>query len=555
MKHGYVDMVEAFDQVADRTTAINMFQTIGGGGQQVASFGLLPNGRLTSFHYTDLPRVVGTVTRNGQTVPNVGDDNRFDVFLWETSREGYNAFNWTPDHTNVANADRDGSPNPGGHLLVPYRFASDEYAGYYWYDQRYDAGADMFESIRYTSVRYLDYYFANAFARERTTFTTESYRSRMESRYLENLYYVMRLAAIYEVFYANIFAGVPNRAEWERQPATVANRLGIATSIDTFANAILMPQSSAQYGGAHVLRTRPDGTRVYEQAQFGDRNELDIRIGDGREFQTYYDWASGYFWRDRIINAGSYHDKVQCLDFMTDTFLFSAGRAFDVMDLRDYQVNMYTVYPGQTIRFFGSLLSRDHADVGPLVRNPGPRYTLERTRIATLNLPPGTGPGQNGRDPSLNAVDPNLNFTGELFAATYAMTGLSGTFDQRFIQFARLWADGDNFAVPTSAGTPLVSFTDPATGLVYRAIHMGGGPGEPGEDVGLSARDRARNETGIGARMLLHAQDLRNAMEAAPAGSPRRQALARELQQYVDLLNVMRNLNRYFSTGNQGLGE
>jgi hypothetical protein len=331
----------------------------------------------------------------------------------------------------------------------------------------------------------------------------------------------------------------------------MANRLGIATSFDAFANALLMPESSSQYGGQHTLRRRSDGTRVYEQANFGDNVDLDIRIGDGRQFETRYDWASGFFWRDRMINAGSYHDKVMGVEYLTETFLYAPDRTFDVQEIRNYQVNMYTVYPAQTIRFFGSLLSRDHGDVGPLVQNPGRTYQLLRTQVALLNLPPGTAAGQNNRDPRLNAIDPDLGFHGELWTAVMSMAGLSGTFDQRFVQNARLWVDGDNNA-PNTAGTPLVSFTDPQTNLTYHALHLGAGAGEPNADVGLSVRDTSRNESGIGARMLLHAQDLRTAMEAAAAGSPERAALSAQLQQYVDLVNIMRNLNRLYATGRYG---
>lgn len=570
VKHGYVDMVEAFERVANRADALHMFQGISGGGQQPVAFGLTGDGRnirLTSFHYTDLPRIVGTTmvqTPEGRMVevPNVGDSNRFDVFLHETISVPYNNFMWMPDHTNVAIHGRDG--RDGDYLVVPYRFATDDYAGYYWYDQRYDAGADMYESLRYTSQRYLDYYFANSFSRERSTFSVDGYISRMRGRFLDNLYYVMRVASIYHMFFNNIFANVTNYNEWLNQTSGRAQRLGIATSMDTFVNAIVMPEWSI-YGSAYTLRTRPDGTQIYEEANFGDPIAFQLEIGEGRMFMTRYDWGSGYFWRDRLINAGSYYDKLMALDYLTDTFLFAPERGLD-QDLRNRQVNVYTVYPAQTIRFFGSILSEDDADIGVLIRNPSGQHQILRTQLALLNLPPGTGPNQNGRDPALRAIDTNLGFTGRLWSAVFSMANLSQGFDQRFMHYARLWVDGDPNEVRTDPSTPAeerlqtVSFVDPFTRLTYRAIHFGREPGDPRLDPGASARELARvggnvndAERGIGARMILHANDLKRAWQNA-TNPTERNRLEYELRRYVDLLNIVRRLNQYFGIGNQVVG-
>jgi hypothetical protein len=583
VKHGYVNMVEAFDNVADRAEALHMFQGMSGGGQQAIAFGLTGTNsaiRLTSYHYTDLPRVVGTTMEmapNGQmvSVPNVGEANRFDVFLHETTSVPYNPFMWEPDHSNLAIHGRDG--RDGEHVVVPYRFATDDYAGVYWYDQRYDAGADFYESMRYTSQRYLDYYFANSFSRERATFSVDGYRARMTGRYLDNLYWVMRVASIYHVFYNNIFANVTNYDEWLNQTASRSQRLGIATVMDTFANAILMPEWSI-YGANYTLRNRVDGSQVYEESNFGDRINLQLEIGEGRMFETRYDWASGYFWRDRLINAGSYYDKLIGLNYLTETFLFAPERGLN-QDLRNYQVNMYTVYPAQTIRFFGGILSRDHQDIAPLVRNPGsgvPRgqpgaQEILRTQIATLHLPQGTGMGQNGRDQSLRAIDPNLGFTGELWSAVYAMANLSQGFDQRFMHYARLWVDGDPNAISDRAGLQLVEFVDPFSNLRYRAVHYGREPGMTSLDPGASARELIRvgavtggrpdpnhplavnAERGIGARMLNYANDLKHAWETATTPADRTRAQI-ALQQYVDELNIVRHLNRLYAQGGQVVG-
>jgi hypothetical protein len=51
--------------------------------------------------------------------------------------------------------------------------------------------------------------------------------------------------------------------------------------------------------------------------------------------------------------------------------------------------------------------------------------------------------------------------------------------------------------------------------------------------------------------MLLRANDLLRFANAQPANTPARNAAFTRLQQYVDLLNIMRFLNSRFATGGQ----
>ncbi|MFO0563748.1 MAG: hypothetical protein U0269_37330 [Polyangiales bacterium] len=572
--HGYVNMVEAFKEVANRDRALNLFNTYSGAGQQPLSFGLSGNDsrnlRLTSFHYTEIPSVVGTQMRSqeihpGVTVsgnlPNLTQANRFPVFLDETRKVPYNGFMWDPDHTNEATRGPDG--NAGAFLVVPYRFETDDYAGDYWYNSRYDAGADFYEVMRYFGTRYLDYYPFASFGRERASFTIAGYVSRMTGRYLDNMYYIMRVAAIYENFYRNIFSAVTNYNEWKQQTASVAQALGTSTVFDTFTTALLMPEWN-RFGAVFTLRTRPeDGQRFYDEAIFGESGAFEMPIGEGRQYQSTWDYASGRFWRERLVNAGSYYDKILGLQYMTDTFIYSVNRDLD-QDLRSYQVNVYTVYPGQTLRLFGSILSEDNADIGPQARIRGRDVTMVRTQLALLNLPQGTGAGQNGRDPALTPVSPNLGFTTNLYAAVFGMAGLSASYDQRFIQSARLWADGDPFAATLPPGET-VTFRDPVTGLTYRAIKQTSQtPGASNLDPGVSVREAARpmagdgtnypGERGIAARMILRANDLLRFANAQAPNTPARNRAFTQLQQYVDLLNVMRFLNSRFGTGGQVSG-
>jgi len=545
--HGYVDLVESFDEVQEPATALNLFEGMTGGYQgalrityEQVTGGFAPR----TFHYTDIPRVVGL---NARGLPNITDENRFPVFLRETTRRAYGP-NWVPDHTNVALNGRDGRPVQGGRVLVPYMFNTDGYANSIWNNQRYDAGADMFESMRYVSQRYQDYYFTNAFSRGRANFNVNSYRGRMIGRYLDQAYYSMRGVAYITNIYQNLFG---NQAGWQQvleSPHFRSSALGAATIVDMFVNAIVMPNASLVNPGAgrHCLVTRADGTNIWDRAQ--GNTCVDLPLGTGRDYQSQYPFGAGQYWREQIVNVGSFHDKSLSLDYLTDTFIWSPDRfLIEFQDPQRFQINLYTLYPGQTLRFFGSLLSRDHGDIGAQVRPRGVGVEPEiiRTRLPLLNLPQGTGVGQNGRDPMLRAIDPNLGFSLELQALTFLFGQLDAAFDRSARLSARLWREGDTWAVPTAPGRDMVSFTSPFTNLTYTAVHIGGRTGEPGANVGLSRRDEASNETGIAARMLNYANILANRYRTATGTT--RTNLQTQLQAYIDLIERAREFSGRFN--------
>ncbi len=554
--HGYVDMVEAFDQVDEPDEMLIAHENWGGGYQPALRLNFHGSSPTTfstvTYHYTDLPRLVGV---DAQGNVKLSDANRYPVFLRETRRQQYGAGQFDPDHTNVTDVNRDGSRAMEPHVLVPYSFGTDDWANYVWNSQRYDAGADMYESMRYVTQRYLDYYFSNAFARNRATFTRNGYRSRMAGRYLDQMYYSMRSVAYILSIYQNFYQNFPGFSELLNPTSTspyartmIAGRLGSALVTDGFVNAIVMPQSSAltDGGARHCLTQNRDGTTMYNRA--GNTNCINIPIGAGREFATQYDWSSGFFYRDRLLSVGSYHDKQMGLGYMTETFQWIPGRyLIEWTDVHPLQINFYTLYPGATMRFFGSLLARDYEDIGPLARpTPSGDPEIFRTQFARLNLPHGSGANTNGRQiTNARAVNPNLGFTLELDALAFLRGQLELTFDRTARQSTLLWREGDTWGLPDTQARDLVQFTNPYTNVTYSAVHIGGRTGEPGASVGLSRRDESLNETGIAARMLQYAARLAAVRERTPAAQ--RASIDNELHGYIDLLDALRDLSRMYN--------
>lgn len=541
--NGYVNMLEAFRRVADRDGALWYSVNTQGTGLSTPldlrawAEGGAPEG----MHYTQIPQLFG---RRSDGTPDVRDDNRFAVFHDETRRESLPAWG-DPGITNVTRS---------GHVLVPYRFDSDERAGLVWQVQRNDAGADAYESLRYVAARWLDYYFANSFGRYRSGFSTEEYVNRMWGRYVEPLRQSAQTLAFDLVTFQDFLGASDGWARYRDNPEALGgfvNQAAMSVVADAMMTMVAMPEI-----GAHRVVTRVDAQRL---ATLNLENNLGfaVPINLGRAFESDWRNDAGFFWYEQLNRAGSYYDKVLSLDAFSDPELLLLQRDTPA-DLRLFQLSFYTMYPAQTLRWFGAMMSEDFNDYAPVIETVGTR-PITRPHLATLNLPPGVGPGRSGRvvDGTHVALDPQTGFTVQLRAAAMGMANFPATFDQRFMEYARLWVDGSVEAIATEApARDTVSFVDPWSRVTWRALHFGTEAGEAGRDVGASAQlhpatGQSANEAGIGARMLLHVRDLEAVRQAALAANdaPRAALVEAQERRYLDVMNLVRRLTARLGTG------
>ena len=544
IRNGYVGLVEAFRRVADHDRAIVYSVNTAGNGVSTPLDlrAWATGGPVRSVHYTQLGDIIG---RRPDGTPDLRDDNRYNVFLRETRSVPIDGWG-DPDFTNVTDDD---------HVLVPYRFDSDERAGLVWQDQTYDAGADAYESLHYVAQHYLDYYFANSYARFRAGFNTESYVARQWGRYVEQLRQCTQTLAFDLISYQDFLANNGGWRAYRDDPAAFGgyiNQAAMSLTADAFVGIMTMPEM----GQHRAVRTSTGGRLVTPNLE--TNSGFPVSINQGRAFESTYNFDAGFWWYEQLSRVGSYYDKMLALDAFSDPELLLITRDTPT-DLRLFQLSFYSMYPAQTIRLFGGMLSEDYDDYAPLVSLSGD-HEVQRTHLATLNLPAGTGAGRSGRviDTNRVALDPQAHFTVQLRSAVMSVAQFPATFDQRFMDYARVWTDGSVESI--TVGDPsraTVSFTDPWSGATYRALHFGAGAGEPGADVGASATTHASNggtaanEAGVGARMLLHVADLDTLrLAAARRGDTATAAtLQTEEQRYIDLLHIMRRLTSYFGTG------
>jgi hypothetical protein len=177
------------------------------------------------------------------------------------------------------------------------------------------------------------------------------------------------------------------------------------------------------------------------------------------------------------------------------------------------------VFPNQTLRLLGAILSEDAEDFAPIADTTTESAPTTRfSHFATLTLPGGSGRVVDDRHVP---IDPELPVAILEDVATFATSALSRDTHAPFAAYLQLRIDPTG-VVTVPSSVPTVWFTDPWTLATYRALHFGAAVGEPGALVGASAlvhptTGAPANEAGIAARMLLHAQDLDFARTQATA--------------------------------------
>ncbi len=519
--NAYARLLEAFGGTQNDDLALQYSVATSGTG---TSMPLDMTGRLSRYvramHYTQMPAIFGAMA-DGR--PAIGDENRYWVFADETTTQPVDGWG-EPSFSNVTS---------DGHILVPYRQDSDEHEGEVWHNQAFDEGADCHESLRSVQERYLNGYFTNSFGRGDPGFLPSEYVRRTWAHYLRNIHQTSQRIAFDMVIFGDVFG-----SEWDsllsETRGGLVERAALAMSADTLISTVTMPEM-----GMHAAATEPDGQTLVAPTLM-DPAGFDVPIGQGRAYESAWGDARPGF-SPQLDRAGSYFDKTLSLQALADPELsideVGWGRT-------QYQVSTYVVFPAQTIRFFGGLLSGDYADFAPIVDTAAP-HIIRRIWFSVLTVPSPV----SGRviDASHVPIDPQAHFTMQLWSAILTLAEFPTAGDTRYLEYARIWIDGQPEALnlPDPASST-VSFTDPWTHEVYRARHVGARPGEPGEDIGASSlvhpsTGTSASEAGIGARMLLHASDLD--YMRLHGTTPQADAALRALQTYLDVLRVVRHMS------------
>ena len=500
LKMGYGDLVEVFTNARSSgdVQAWNWGQTDWLGPVMLNSF---QTGVLNFRTYTEWPAVLGSVE---------AIQERADV-PYSTIRNST-----APELVDVGIRNFRGE-DATGRPMVPYMFGTDDNADLGPDNMRYDQGADVYETIQSVSDNYWNFYPFSHFRRQRIGFSASAVAGRSSGRYFSKLTSANQIYALYRPILSDIFDLEETDSFWTRE-----NGFGGWTAATGVAFSLLARVVTAPEPGLYVQTTRPDATVAIEP---GNGTTLmpgtPVNALDGRFTETTWNFDNGFYWRDQLERVGYTYDKISALTALTDSTANFVGRDTD-SDVRRFQLSFATTFGPATTNLFRGVMGEEWMTVGP-------RFVPVPGGSPNVVYPTPTQLATGGAGLTTAPINPSAGFTIQLYASVLGMAYLPETYDQDFLNRARIWADGSDEAIgiPTA---DTVSWTDPRSSITYRArSYMDG--------VGPAAR-----ETGVGAQMIRH--------QIALAGNP---TAVLEARRFTDNLDIIRRLTAILGAGRGNL--
>ncbi len=344
---------------------------------------------------------------------------------------------------------------PDRPLEVPYMFCSDEWVGAILSCQRWDSGADPYEMFLNVARNYRNYYFFNNFKRDRYGFSVNSTFSRAYSRYFSYL------PLIYQHWVFSLYRGSVD--------AVYDNywMLAAVGGLNMLAEVLTMPSY-----GSYQLSS--DGT--YQLVSYSEDPSADLYVpmGEGRRLFSRYDWDSGYYLFDKVLEVGHFWDTLAALLALTSSQFQVLG--VDVQaDFRSYLLPYYLLFENELTDLTNAIVTRDFSRFAPHATADG---ALARRPLVGLTASDGTVfDPETGRlvdqidGPTL---DVQVSWTQRLYALLYGMAFYSSSYSLHYVDQAQVFRLGNGEQVDPGDGYEVVSFTDPSTGHVYAALNKVG---------------------------------------------------------------------------------
>jgi hypothetical protein len=483
IKMGYGDLVEVFTEAPDSLELgwIYFQQLFGWPGLTYNSF--FEGEPIETYHYTAVPALAG-----GVDALEARADVPYTSLVAEPTLE-------SDDFIDMPLVDAEGRP------AVPYRFCTDELSDLGADCMLYDAGADDYESLSSVIDTYWSYYVFESFRRERLGFDIWDHYDRVYWRYFSKLQSANQSYVLNRAFIEELFPGDPSLDTfWTDEDGYGTQTAAVEAAFMLFTRVATAPEP-----GGYVAYTRADGSDAYLLDDFSVP-DFEVDAVDGRFLETSWDFDAGYYWLDQLDRVGFFIDKILAIQTLLDPETNFLGKDTDA-DVRAFQINFASNFPEATTAFLRAVLTENYAAIGPR------RVGRDIVYPDPLEIIDGSAGGV--------PIDPNTDFSVQLYAATFGIGLIPATYDDVFFEQSRIFIDGAQESVILPAGER-VEYTDPFTSLTY---------------VAGTYPDDALIEQGTGAQILLHAR-------AIEAGGD-----LYELDRYLDLIRYVRSLSWYYDHG------
>jgi hypothetical protein len=339
----------------------------------------------------------------------------------------------------------------GGILATPerpYKYCSDEFIGNI--DCKpWDEGASQAEIIDNTIDQFKNYYYFDAFMRNRVTWNIGAYLNRISDRYFAR--YTEAFQFYY--FFGNAFLGSFLSDDLQRASIDALNSLGeilqtpepgLHCATPENPNLLVLPDPSGP-------NSCVNGTG------------LQVDFGVGKPY--FVAFSPDYYYR--ITRAGSLYEKLAALQALTTT----QSRFFRVdtfADANQYSINYYRIFKDQMLNLISGVIRNDPLTYGGYDNNG----VFTATPVVDLNTyGKATYPPPMYMQSTTPRVDTPVNKTIQYWALGFILANLDSTWDYTLdvSNYLAVTVKGAIDDVTYDPGIMVKEFTHPQSGQVYRA--------------------------------------------------------------------------------------
>jgi hypothetical protein len=429
------------------------------------------------FGYGQLVDVMPTATETGANLSYynfIGDYRQIPDRVGGVDKIEENAI---ARYSTLTESIRQGYLDPnfqGGGFVTrerPYKFCSDEFVGNLEC-KPWDEGASQTEIINNTIDRFKNYYFFDAFKRDRLTWSIGGYYQRMAERYFS------RFTEAFQFFY---FFGDFLAGEYLADDLLKAS----VDSLNTLGEILQTPEP-----GMHCTTELSPDVLVLPSAlgpnscQNGSAMRIDL--GEGKPY--YVDFSDDYYYR--FTRAGSLYEKLAALESLTST----QARFFRVdtfADSNQYSINYYRLFKNEMLNLLTGVIRNDPLAYGGHV--VGGKFTptpvVDLTTFGKVRFDPPVY-----MQPGSKRVDTPVNKTIRYWALMLTLGQLNSTWDSTLdiSSHMNVSLKGALDDVTYDPATPIREYVHPQTGQVYRAPVLLDG----GRNIGVELLDELAMLTG-----------------------------------------------------------
>jgi hypothetical protein len=326
-------------------------------------------------------------------------------------------------------------------LKVPYYACYDEYRDATPYCHTWDQGADEFEITR----NYIDYYNAyfvfDYFQRDRVGYNPVGTYNKILSRYF------MPIQGMYQQWVFDRIYGSFKENSFRFAYATLAMQQGF----ETLWNALGTP--------AYGSYTKDPATKAYRLTSLEQTADADLYIppGIGKRTYTRYDYESGYYLFDRVLEPGAFWTQLAALNaIVSSQSRLSIGQD-GAADVRAFSIPYYLAFQNEVDNLFGSVIQEDSKFFAP--------------QVVKGQMVPRTLESAGAEDDAEvdGFVELDIQFSTKIYAMLYGSALLSVNYDLSFVQATQVALEGSGEVLTPGEGFTTVSFAHPKSGRIYSA--------------------------------------------------------------------------------------